>query len=57
MRFASHRRKYGKGWMVFCIVKTWRPIYGRWNERFAQAKNLVEWIILDEEMYQRWISR
>lgn len=54
MRFISFRRKYVKGWMVFCIVKKWRPIYGKWNERFAKADNLAEWCILDEEAFVRW---
>lgn len=54
MRFISYRRKYIKGWIVFCIVKKWRPIYARWNERFARAENLAEWIILDEETFTRW---
>ena len=51
MYFVSYRRKYCKGWLCICVVKKWRPIYKRWNEQFAKADNLVEWIILDEEMF------
>lgn len=54
MRFISLRRKYRKGWLCICIVKRWRPIYRRLNEQFAQAKNLVDWVIIDEETFLKW---
>ena len=57
MRFLSLRKKYIKGWMVFCIVKKWRAIYAKWDERFAPADNLAEWIILDEETFVRWLKQ
>jgi len=56
MRFASFKKRDGHGWICYCIVKTWRPIYARWNQRFAKADNLAEWVILDEETYQKWTS-
>lgn len=51
MRFASYRRTYGKGWICFCIVKKWRPIYGRLNRLFAQEEGLAQWHIVTEEEF------
>lgn len=57
MRFLSFRKKYRKGWTIFCLVKTWRPIYATWNARLASADNLAEWIILDEQTFTEWRER
>ena len=51
MRFISLRRKHGKGWLCLCIVKRWRPIYVKWNARFAMENNLVRWIIMEEQTF------
>lgn len=51
MRFASFRRKDKKGWLCFCIVKTWRPVYTRMNAWFAKEAQLAQWVIVDEDSF------
>jgi hypothetical protein len=50
MRIISFRRTSGEGWICLCLVRRWRPIYDRWNVRFAQERQLAQWIIVDERL-------
>lgn len=49
MRFASYRYTQGKGWLVLCIVKTWRPLYDRLNRLLSKGEGLAHWYIVTEE--------
>lgn len=50
MRFISYRVKTGK-WICCCIVKKWRPIYGKLNRLLSGMEGLAQWYLVTQEEF------